>query len=305
MIKQLSTLFMFLGFAGFIHAQSILERVKSKTTQKVEQQADEALDESLDEGLEKLHGLFGRRQAEPEEEYNGYADTTYGDNEEEANEYMAAMLGLGEKGTEDFNFLHQLTYNMKNYTDGELDSKMQLTMHFGGTNVIAMEIPYEEEEKTDALIIFDADKKRSLILIDQPGMKMGMEYTYETLPTEADFNADTDETSDNKISFKKTGRTKTIAGYTCDEYITKQGDTDGLIWTCSNTDLPNNMFQAFSVIASGGTHLPNTIPNGFMMEAESWPDGKNGEEYTHMIVTKVELNKATVFSTKPYSIIKG
>lgn len=308
MAKHVTILFIFLSFVCSLNAQSIFERVKSKTTQKVEQRTDDKLDEDIDKGLDKLEELFGKKSDDDKNEYNAYADTTFSGNEDDevdAYQNMAALAAMGKKGTEDFNFLHQLTYTMKNYTEGELDNKMKLTMHFGGSNVIAMEIPYEENEKTDALMIFDMDNQRSLVLIDQPGMKMGMEYTYQTLPSEEDYNANSDKAMDNKVSFKKTGRTKTIAGYTCEEYITKQGETDGLVWTCNDADLPSNMFKAFSVIASGGTHVPNAIPSGFMMEAESWPNGKDGEEYTHMLVTTVELNKAAIFSSKSYSIIKG
>ena len=123
--------------------------------------------------------------------------------------------------------------------------------------------------------ISDESTKKSLVLMDMLGQKKAM--VPKDDPTE--FKNRYNSTS------TKTGKTKTIAGYTCSEYIVKTTDGDQLEMWCTTAIKPQSTATDFS--------FKNV--EGFPLQMELNQDGMK----IKMIATKVIPGKidATLFST--------
>jgi hypothetical protein len=123
--------------------------------------------------------------------------------------------------------------------------------------------------------ISDEATKKSIVLLDMLGKKTAM--VPEDDPTKLKENYDATST--------KTGKTKTIAGYKCEEYIVKSSDGDQLHMWCTSAIKPKSSATDFS--------FKNV--NGFPLEMDMSQDGMK----MRMTATKVNLAKpdAKLFST--------
>jgi hypothetical protein len=123
--------------------------------------------------------------------------------------------------------------------------------------------------------INDEANKKSLVLIDMLGQKKAM--VPEDDPTDLKNKYDAKST--------KTGKSKTIAGYKCDEYIIKTTEGDEMHMWCAAAIQPKSKATDFS--------FKNV--SGFPLEMDMNQDGMKFK----MTATKVSLDKldASLFST--------
>ncbi len=94
----------------------------------------------------------------------------------------------------------------------------------------------EKKEKSDVektIMIFDMKNNASIILVENEDGKASMAYglDFDAIGESAIEN-DANEPNDSveEFEFKKTGNSKTIAGYTCDEYTTETEEHTGSFW---------------------------------------------------------------------------
>jgi hypothetical protein len=123
--------------------------------------------------------------------------------------------------------------------------------------------------------VSDETTKKSVVFMDMMGKKMAM--IPEDDPTKLKENYDATST--------KTGKTKTIAGYKCEEYIVKSNDGDQMHMWCTAKIKPQSNATDFS--------FKNV--EGFPLEMDMNQDGMKMK----MTATKVMLEKpdAKLFST--------
>jgi hypothetical protein len=96
---------------------------------------------------------------------------------------------------------------------------------------------------------------------------------------------------------KKTGRTKNIAGYKCEEYTFNDEETESEVWI--TTDLKMNTQDFFSTLFKTSLYSQG-IPWGYMMEATTRQ--KNSGEKSFMQVTRVDQNSNTRFVLADYKV---
>ncbi len=141
-------------------------------------------------------------------------------------------------------------------------------------------------------------------LINQAGMKMGMEYDLSKPINMPGGKAATKKANNTEVSYQKTGKTKTIAGYTCNQYTAKANDDSYTeIWTTKELSY-SNFYESFSKINQQMGAFPKNMPEGFVMELSSWPEGKDDKEKYQMQVVSVNKSKAGSISTDGYTIMK-
>jgi len=133
------------------------------------------------------------------------------------------------------------------------------------------------DEKNKIMIIFMEDQKMAQVLSMEKIKEISVEEN-EAENTNTDFEG-----------LKKTGQTKKILGYTCEEFVAVNNENNFSIWITDELELfQKDMF--FSLNESLGGKTFNNIPKdaeGFMMEMhfENLVNGEKGK----MIVT--EINK--------------
>jgi hypothetical protein len=99
--------------------------------------------------------------------------------------------------------------------------------------VIGMEIENEESKKGEnkTILIYDLEKNASIILLESKGEKSRMAYGIDLNTLEEGIEDMDSEVDENyEVSFRKTGNTRTILGYACDEFETEDGDGKATYW---------------------------------------------------------------------------
>lgn len=102
--------------------------------------------------------------------------------------------------------------------------------------IIGMEIELQEKNKKEgvSILIYDLERNASIILFENEGEKARMAYGFDfekiAEGIEIDEDAEEIDFSGENFSLKKTGNTKTILGYTCEEYIADDEEGKATYW---------------------------------------------------------------------------
>lgn len=209
-----------------------------------------------------------------------------------------------------YNYTSNLVMNTQSWdSEGNTEGEMPYTTHYRNDGKgFAME--FKSEEKGNSRIIFDYENEMMIILADDGKDKSGVVMkwtgaytdsltTVSTQPTTT--TAETPEVKDYTnyySSFKKTGSTKSISGYKCEEYEYNSEEDKATFWMTNDlpAELWANMFSA-NVVAS----VYAGRPNGFIMEWTN--ENKTTKEKSHMIVKEVNRDKSTNLSTAGYTFM--
>lgn len=109
---------------------------------------------------------------------------------------------------------------------------MELTYYLTNTGkYIGYEMDLGKKKKNDMLMVMDANKNAIFMLMDNKGKKTLM-------TSDFDFNQTLDEANNNQnASVTKTGKTKQILGYNCNEYFVFGENYKGTIWVTKNAGI--------------------------------------------------------------------
>jgi len=111
----------------------------------------------------------------------------------------------------------------------------------------------------------------TIILSDQDGKKTGVVYGIkffeEGIEDDDDYVGESEEELDYmNPNYKKTGRTKNIAGYKCEEYVFDTEEEKGSFWVTDKAGWKAN--DTFSAIFRAGLYSRG-VYQGMLMESES------------------------------------
>jgi hypothetical protein len=160
--------------------------------------------------------------------------------------------------------------------------------------VIGIEVENEESKKEieKIVLIYDLERNASIILLDNKGEKSRMAYGLDLTKIEEAVEEEGAVTENTEFQFRKTGNTKTILGYTCEEFETEDEDGKATFWVTESPIKGRNNFWGESnpFFATRMQNQKNMtfkdLPNGNMMELhfESKDDNSN------MTMKVIELN---------------
>jgi hypothetical protein len=155
------------------------------------------------------------------------------------------------------------------------------------------------------MFILDSENGAMIILSEENGEKTGIVYGignfFEQMGAsyqeeEIDMS-DTPETYLMNPNVNKTGRTKTIAGFKCEEYTYKDEESESEIWITK--DMKMNTQDFFSTLFKTSLYSQG-IGWGYLMETTSVD--KNTGEKSIMKVTKVDKNSNVRFDLSAYQM---
>lgn len=158
------------------------------------------------------------------------------------------------------------------------------------------------DKGTQSTFLFDAKNSAMLILTDSDGEKTGFATTIdpEAMAARIEKYAEEEELDADSYKPTKTGKTKTILGYSCDEYLYEDEDTKVFMWVSEKLgkevrkEWMNNQ-QAFGSMFAHAYQL-----NGAVLEYDVLED--SGER-TIMLVTKIDMNHSHKVNTSSYAIM--
>ena len=164
-----------------------------------------------------------------------------------------------------------------------------------------------KDGKDQSTIIFDTKNLAMLILTSSGGEKTGFATTIdpETWAQTAEDLGGEQAESDEPVDWEaykpiKTGKTKTILGYTCDEYLVEDEDTEVHMWVSEELGKELHKEWMKNQQTFGNTFAYAWALNGMVLEYDAIE--KNGEKEV-MLVKDIDLNHSHSVNTKEYAIM--
>ncbi len=317
MMKTVFKLMFLLAIAAFItqpaNGQRLLRKIQQRAQehleQKVEDKAVEKIDEKIDEGLDSIiDSMEGDEEAA--KSGNSGSSSGSGDAAREAR-MRKIMKGFGMSGEpvpveNSYSFDHLIQMHVEEFNKkGEKTSEGEFITHLdpNSKSMAYQMVSGDMGEPGQGMFIIDAKNGATIILSEENGEKTGVVYgmgTFFQSIGETYENTEPEETPEAYLlnpNVKKTGRSKKIAGYNCDEYTYSDEESESHIWI--TTDLKMNTQDFFSTLFKTSLYS-HGIPWGYMMEATT-DDKETGEKST-MQVTKVDENSNVKFNLADYQI---
>lgn len=188
--------------------------------------------------------------------------------------YVATLNRGMENVPDSYTFDRSITYEFK-----ENVSKREMTMHFSDDQEYMVFEQKDAEKGAKSYIVFDFERNINVLYsIDKKGEK-----SFQAIPSLIGSSGTFEISEENKENIKefsqwsKTGKTKEIIGYQCDEYFFQEGNVSNYFYIAR--DFPsiykNAYFEAvYKYFPNKGTERMNEI-KGTLMEAESKDETKN------------------------------
>lgn len=283
------------------------EEVEDKVENKVDQRVDQKIDQGIDKSLDKLeNALFGKKKKKKKDKSED-AQEEQSEQEEEstsADENAAAysMFSGGDAQIQD-SYSFDTETNVKITTtekNGKKQNEMIYNMLFPDeAQYFAMEMTDMNGEgaPTASFIIFDYNTEQMVNLIESSGQKMAMVMKMNQDQIQKKIEEHADE--EGNYSFEKTGRTKDILGYTCEEYAMKSDDGHGTFWITKATNLRIGMAMG-SMVASNPKskmQMPADMPTGAILEMNYENTDGSSMKWETM---DIKTNISKTISTKDY-----
>ena len=175
------------------------------------------------------------------------------------------------------------------------------------SKITGMEFSEKSKKSSDTyVLIFDFNRNISITLFENDGQKMRMAYGYDyaAMSQAVDMDDEMVEGDDINASFKKTGNSKSIMGYDCDEYLVETDENITRYWV-TKTPITgqasfwgqNNPFLT-AKIKSQNPSLFENLPSGNMMEAHM--ESKKDKSVVEMKVTELKENEPKNFLMAEY-----
>ena len=220
---------------------------------------------------------------------------------------QAIMNAMGLTGNveheEVYNFDAYIQMELTNYKkNGNLDDQVVYDNYLHKEDAdYAMVFRDKGDQST---IIFDSKNSAMLILADSDGEKTGFATSIdpEALEEElADYEEEEVEEADlDSYRPMKTGRTKTILGYSCDEYMVKDESGEVHMWVSEKLGKEVRKEWMSNKQTFGTMFMHANAMNGAVLEYDFVDeDGKKSV----MLVTKIDLNHSHKVDTRPYTIM--
>ncbi|MGM0620085.1 MAG: DUF4412 domain-containing protein [Bacteroidota bacterium] len=295
-----------------VYGQRILRDIRNKVQErvekKVEEKAEEKVDEAIDKQLDKLEEAIEEEAGEDSEN----KPTREEKDAERAQRMQNILKGMGMSGepvpiADNYQFRNRIQMHIESYDkNGNKESEGEFITHFDPeAHSMAYEMISGDVGNTgQGLFILDATNGAAIILSDENGEKTGIVYGmgsfFESMGQSWEEEADLDETPESYLSnpnVEKTGRTKTIAGYKCEEYKYSDEESESNIWITK--DLKLNTRDFFSTLFQTSLYS-HGIPWGYMMEVNTIE--KDSGEKSIMQVTDVDENSNKRFALNEYQI---
>ena len=156
-------------------------------------------------------------------------------------------------------------------------------------------------EKT--VIVIDTKNQSVLILSSADGQKSGFAMAINPGALNELSAGMNDEFSGKSFADLKTGRSKEILGYDCDEYVFKDKDGEARIWASESLGKKLKPVLDANKALFGGAMVQAEGLKGMVMELSY--SGNSGKGMQSMKVTQLDLNADLRISTGDYQIMSA
>jgi len=285
--------------------QSILKRIQQRAEKQVEKRVEKKAEEQVEKELDKAEKRFDEAMESDEDESE---DNTRSSDKARLQNIMKGFGLSGEPVpiADEYQFSHLIQMHFESYNkNGKKKDEGEFITHFD-PNAKSMAYQALSGDAADmGLFIIDIENEAIIILSEDGNEKNGIVYgmggyfatlgqTYEE--EELDLS-ETPETYLANPNVSKTGKTKTIAGFKCEEYVYEDEYNKSNIWITKDIKLNSKDFMSTLFKTSMYSH---GMGWGYMMEATT-VDKEDGDKSV-MRVTKVDDSSNIKFTLSNYKI---
>ncbi|MFO7671891.1 MAG: DUF4412 domain-containing protein [Bacteroidales bacterium] len=256
---------------------------------------------SFDACAQNLKSVIRRTVVEPSRVANDIAQDKA---EEEAEKQITEAIMEGYGIEEDARFESEYKFDswfqmqVTEYKNNGKVNDQSVYDNYLNKNTLDYGMEFKDED-TQSTIIYDSDRFAMIILTDNEEEKTGIATRFDPEMLEGDEDKETPES--NGLDVYKTGNTKEILGYTCDEYLIEDEDSEVHMWVSEQLGKEISKEMLSNPNAFGNAFHYSGSVNGMTMEYELID--KNDGKKTEMLVTNLDLNRSHSISTEGYNII--
>lgn len=199
-----------------------------------------------------------------------------------------------------YDFVHDMTMSVTSTgKNGKASKPNNIKYYIGNGGYLGMEALMEEQKGQKVFMIVDDGSM--VTLTESEGSKIAMVIGFNA---DAIAEVSEEEGSNDQVTVKKTGRTKTILGYKCEEYVAQNEDGTSEIWIAPDlADMAGEMGKGFGAMAKQTKVSKNALvthKGGLPLEMHY--TAKNGEK-TDIVTTELNRNKSTSVKTTDYQLM--
>lgn len=303
--------------SGSLSAQSITNYLKKKekkaiesATKRVDKEVDKSLDKAVNKSLDGLFNAVSKELEDATDSINSTKDTSKPstENKQSSDERMEAAMGNFMKSMGvgvDVNHKHVFVFSTRmkmliENTDenGQVDKPIYYTSYFNSDNS-DYGIEFMDDNGNQSCFIFDPENHCTLILTQEGDNKNGI----ATSLGEEDFRQMEAEYSDDErpesFNLKKTGNTKSISGFKCQEYVSEDDRTAVSLWVTQDLKGKINSSIYKSQLFAGTFWMADKA-DGVLIQYNS--RSKITSEHTVMTVKEIDPNISHKINTEGYVI---
>ena len=287
--------------------KGVMNKAQQKVEQKIEKKVMEQVDKEIDKGLDKIEESMEKNKQETDS--TGFSNSKKSNDQKSQDRMSRLMKGIGLGGepipiADSYSFTQLIQMKVESF-DGsgqKVSSGDFITLMNTELENMAYESISDDATSGEGIFIIDTKNKATIMLSDENGSKTGIVYGFGAMNFSSELAGtetieDTPEYYAAHPNVKKTGKTKKVAGYTCEQFIISDEDVEGDVWITRDLKVKTNDF--FSTIfkvemASAGMGW------GYMMESTSVK--KSTGEKSVITVTKVDPKANRKFNLSDYSI---
>jgi hypothetical protein len=293
------------------YSQGFLEKMAKKASEKVEKKAEEKAEKKMGEKIDGEPDIIEDSLTHDDSEQLKQHSK---DRDEQRMKAMMKKMGMSSEPVpiaEKYRFVSKMTVHFQNFdNNGTVKDEGDFVTYISpGEKNFAYEfvsgVPDNRRGPEKGIFIMDYENGATIILSNEDGKRTGVVYgikfSEDELKEEREgYENESEDESDIhyiKPDFKKTGRTRDILGYKCEEYVFDEEDEKGSFWVTKKTGWRNK--DVISSIFSSSMYM-HGIDGGMLMESES-TDKETGEK-SKMKVTELNDDANVTFIPSDYEL---
>ena len=268
---------------------------------KIQKAANKGIEKAIQDKVEKEATKMTEKQLE-----KVFSDM-YGDGSDSSStggfDMSKVLGGIGEPvDTEDeyeffgYLVLEMISTNEKGKTEDPFLLKSYLAK---STDYTGMELIDPKNPKASTSMVFDVKNQASIVFLDNKGEKSSFAYKLDM--DEVDEMVDEQmesKTDDYDVTIEKTGNTKDILGYACEEYHVVSEDGEGFYWI---TDKPIGGYASFW--GSNSPMMTSKAQERYAQHFKNMPEGNFMElTFTSKDSEKIEMKVIEIDESSPKSL---
>lgn len=294
-MKNLNRIYIIIIFITSLSLSAEAQFIK-----KIQKAANRGIERAIQDKVEKEATKMTEKQLE-----KVFSDM-YGDSDSSSTggfDMSKVLGGLGEPvDTEDqYEFFGHLVLEMvSTNAKGKTEDPFQLKSYLSeSTDYTGMELIDPKNPKATTTMVFDVKNQASVVFLDNKGEKSSFAYKMDM--DELDKMVDEEiesNTEEYDVTIEKTGKSKDILGYTCEEYHVVSEDGEGYYWI---TDEPIGGYAS-----SWGTNSPmmtSKAQERYAQHFNNMPDGNFMElTFTSKDSEKIDMKVIEIDESAPNSL---